>query len=122
VEDEMNQWTNAKLCDVANLILGAILFFSPWIFAFPAGSQSPNAFASGIVIVVLSIAALAAYAVWEEWVNLVVGIWVLISPWLLGFQATTAMTVHVIIGILVAVLAAIELWLMHQNPPTQSAA
>jgi hypothetical protein len=31
------------------------------------------------------------------------------------------MTVHVIIGILVAVLAAIELWLMHQNPPTQSA-
>ncbi|CAN7747678.1 SPW repeat protein [Rhizobium leguminosarum] len=122
MEDDVNQWTNAKLCDVANLILGAILFFSPWIFAFAAGPQSQNAFASGIVIVVLSIAALAAYAVWEEWVNLIVGVWVLVSPWLLGFPATTAMTVHVIIGILVAVLAAIELWLMHQNPPTQSAA
>ncbi|TKB76767.1 MAG: hypothetical protein E5W81_14995, partial [Mesorhizobium sp.] len=59
---------------------------------------------------------------WEEWVNLVVGLWVLASPWVLGFQATTAMTVHVVIGILVAVLAAIELWMMYQNPPTQSAA
>src|ERR1700692_1407062 len=36
-EDIMNQWTNAKLCDVGNLILGGILFFSPWIFKFPAG-------------------------------------------------------------------------------------
>jgi len=123
MEDEMNnQWTNAKLCDVANLILGAILFLSPWIFAFAAGPQSQNAFACGIVIVVLSIAALSAYTIWEEWVNLVVGLWTIVSPWLLGFQATTAMTVHVIIGVLVAVLAAIELWMMHQNPPTQSAA
>lgn len=38
----MNQGTNAKLCDVANLILGAILFFSPWLFAFAAGPQSQN--------------------------------------------------------------------------------
>src|SRR5947207_671076 len=102
MEDEMNQWSNAKLCDVANLILGAVLFFSPWIFAFAAGPQSQNAFASGIVIAALSIAALSAYAVWEEWVNLIIGLWALVSPWLLGFQATTAMTVHVI-GIVVAV-------------------
>ncbi|WP_214473715.1 SPW repeat protein [Mesorhizobium sp. dw_380] len=118
----MNQWSNAKLCDVANLILGAILFFSPWLFAFAAGTQSQNAMGSGIVIFVLSIAALSAFAVWEEWLNLVVGLWVLVSPWVLGFQATTAMGVHVVIGVLVAVLAAIELWMMYQNPPTQSAA
>ncbi|AEH86912.1 SPW repeat protein [Mesorhizobium opportunistum] len=118
----MNQWSNAKLCDVANLILRAILFVSPWLFAFASGTQSQNAMGSGIVIVVLSIAALAAFAVWEEWLNLVVGLWVLVSPWVLGFQATTAMSVHVVIGVLVAVLAAIELWMMHQNPPTQSAA
>ncbi|MER9327875.1 SPW repeat protein [Mesorhizobium sp. M0488] len=118
----MNQWTNARLCDVANLILGGILFFSPWMFAFAAGPQTQNALGSGIVIFVLSVAALAAFAVWEEWVNLIVGLWVLASPWVLGFQATTAMSVHVVIGILVAVLAAIELWMMYQNPPTQSAA
>jgi hypothetical protein len=117
----MNEWSNAKLCDVANLILGAVLFFSPWIFGFDAGVQSQNAWVSGIVIAALSIAALAAFAVWEEWLNLIAGLWVIVSPWILGFQGTTAMTVHVVIGIVVAVLAAIELWLLYQNPPREAA-
>lgn len=118
----MNEWTNAKLCDVANLILGAILFFSPWMFGFAAGAQSQNAYVTGIIIAVLSIAALAAFAVWEEWLNLIVGLWAVVSPWVLGFQGTTAMSVHLVIGILVAVLAAIELWMMYQRPPPQTAA
>jgi short subunit fatty acids transporter len=117
----MSEWTNARFCDVANLILGAILFFSPWIFTFEAGVQSQNAYVTGLVIAVLAVAALAAFAVWEEWLNLIVGLWAVVSPWILGFQGTTAMTVHVVIGILVAILAAIELWMMHQNPPQAAA-
>lgn len=117
----MNEWSNAKLCDVANLILGAFLFLSPWIFTFPTGTQSQNAWISGIIIAVLAIAALAAFAVWEEWLNLIVGLWVAVSPWVLGFQGTTARTVHLIVGLLVAILAAIELWLMYQQPPRQTA-
>jgi hypothetical protein len=117
MEDVMENWTNAKLCDVANLILGAILFFSPWMFGFDAGRASENAHIAGIVIAVLAIAALAAFATWEEWLNLIVGLWTLVSPWVLGFQGTKAMTVCVIIGIAVAILAAIELWILSQNPP-----
>ncbi|WP_342729054.1 MULTISPECIES: SPW repeat protein [unclassified Bradyrhizobium] len=114
----MENWTNAKLCDVANLILGAILFLSPWLFKFDAGTVSTNAHIVGLVMAVLAIAALAAFAVWEEWLNLIVGLWAMVSPWVLGFQAmTTATTVHVVIGIAVAALAAIELWAMSQHPP-----
>ena len=83
--------------------------------------RSENATIAGIVIAVLAIAALAAFAVWEEWLNLIVGLWVLVSPWVLGFQGTTAMTVQVVIGAAVAILAAIELWLLSQNPPRLSA-
>ena len=75
----MDNWSNAKLCDVANLILGAILFFSPWMFGFDAGKVSENANITGIVIAVLAIAALAAFAIWEEWLNLIVGLWALVS-------------------------------------------
>jgi hypothetical protein len=113
----MENWTNAKLCDVANLVLGAVLFVSPWIFGFDAGAATQNAMIVGIVMAALAIAALAAFAVWEEWLNLAVGLWALISPWVLGFQGTTAMTVHVVIGVAVAALAAIEIWLTTQNPP-----
>jgi hypothetical protein len=118
----MNEWSNAKLCDVANLILGAILLVSPWIFGFPSGAASQNAFVSGIVIAAISIAALTAFAVWEEWLNLILGIWVLVSPWVLGFAGTTAMQVHIVIGVIVAVLAALEIWLLYQRPPRRTAA
>jgi hypothetical protein len=67
---------------------------------------------SGIIIAVLAVAALAAFAVWEEWLNLIVGLWAVVSPWVLGFEGNrTAMTVHVIVGALVAILAALEIWL-----------
>jgi SPW repeat len=118
MEGIMENWTNAKWCDVANLILGAILFFSPWMFGFDTGRASENAHVAGLVIAVLAVAALAAFAIWEEWLNLVVGLWTLVSPWLLGFEgAATAMRVHVAIGAAVAILAAIEIWIMYQNPP-----
>jgi hypothetical protein len=122
MEGAMENWSNAKLCDVANLILGAILLFSPWIFGFDSGKVSQNAIIAGIVIAILAVAALAAFAVWEEWLNLIVGLWVLVSPWVLGFEGVTkAMTVHVIIGIAVAVLAAVELWMISQHPPRLTA-
>ena len=35
----MNEWTNAKLCDVGNLILGVILFASPWLSSFQLGTK-----------------------------------------------------------------------------------
>jgi SPW repeat len=118
MEGVMENWKNARLCDVANLILGAILFVSPWIFGFDGSRAAENANIAGIVIVVLAIAALAAFAVWEEWLNLIVGLWTLISPWVLNFHTNTkAMAVCVIIGIAVAVLAAVEIWITTQTPP-----
>ena len=117
----MENWTNAKYCDVANLILGAFLFLSPWIFGF-GGTAAENANIAGIVIAALAIAALAAFAVWEEWLNLIAGLWTLVSPWVLSFQADTkAMTISVIVGAAVAILAAVELWMMSQLPPRLTA-
>ena len=121
-EVAMQKWRNEAFFDVVNLILGGWLFLTPWIFGFASGAAGWNAWILGIAIAVVAIAALSAFADWEEWVNLVLGLWVLVSPWVLNFQANaTAMHTHVIIGIIVAVLAAIELWLVHRNPPQVTA-
>ena len=109
------EWKNERACDALNLILGGVLFLSPWMFGFAAGAASQNAVISGVVIAVLSMAALSAFAEWEEWLNLAVGLWLLVAPWVLGFTATTAMSVHIMIGVIVAVIAAIELWLTHHG-------
>ena len=85
-----------------------ILFFSP-SFSFSAGAPwqttSPKI---GLLVALLSMAALAAFAVWEEWLNLVAGLWLVVSPWLFGFQNSDAMTLHVVIGGIVAALASLE--------------
>ena len=106
----MDDWSSAKLGDVANFILGMILFFSPWLFGLSAGAQWQTASIIGF-IAVSSIAALAAFAVWEEWVNLGAGLTLIVSPWLLGFQDSSAMAIDAVIGAMVALLAAIGVWL-----------
>lgn len=109
------EWKRERVCDVLNLLLGALLLLSPWIFGFASGVETQNAVISGIAIAVLSIAALAAFAEWEEWLNLIVGLWVLVSPWALGMAGGTATTVHFIVGAVVAIIAAVELWMTHHD-------
>jgi hypothetical protein len=111
----MDEWSSVRLCDVANLLLSAVLFFSPWLFDLSAGAQWQTASTVGTLIAVLSIAALAAFAVWEEWLNLVAGLALIASPWLLGFQDSQAMTINVAIGISVATLAAFEAWFLREG-------
>jgi SPW repeat len=112
----MSEWSSAKLCDVVNLLLGMILFFSPWLFSFSAGAPwqttSPKI---GLLVALLSMAALAAFAVWEEWLNLIAGLCLVLSPWLLGFQNGDAMTLHVAIGTIIAALASFEVWLAYAS-------
>jgi hypothetical protein len=116
-EEDMDDWSSVRLCDVVNLILGGVLFFSPWLFDLSSGAQWQTASIVGIIIAVLSIAALAAFAVWEEWFILIAGIGLIVSPWLLGFQNSDTMMINVAIGAVVTVLAAFEVWLTRENRP-----
>jgi len=103
--------------NIVNAIAAAFLFASPWLFGF-AGEQAAswNAWISGLLIAGLALAAVAALQEWEEWANLVLGLWVAAAPWLLGFAGiANALWTHVGVGLAVALLAAVELWLIYQD-------
>jgi hypothetical protein len=107
--------TSDRIPDWLNLILAVCLFVSPWVLGF-AGEQTPSwdAWVCAVVIGVFSIAALVSFAEWEEWVNLVVGVWLVISPWVLGFSTLAAATwTAAVIGISVVAIAAWEIWTAH---------
>jgi hypothetical protein len=117
------KWRNDAIVDAINLVLGAFLFLAPWIFAFSSDAARQSAWYAGFVIAFVAFMELVEFAEWTEWVNLTVGIWVVASIWALGLYAeTTAMWVHLIVGLVVAILAAIELWLAHRRPPRRRAA
>lgn len=108
--------------NVGNLILGAILFISPWLLEFRAeGYATWNAWITGgIIAIVALMAAIQAYE-WEEWVNFLAGWWALVSPWLLGFSEVASATwTHVAIGVIVTVLASGELWRIFGSSGTRS--
>ena len=43
---------------------------------------------------------------WQDWANLVLGLWLVLSPWILGFSGTSSATWNaVILGLLVGLLA-----------------
>jgi ABC-type uncharacterized transport system permease subunit len=107
------------ILDIYNLVLGAFMFVSPWLFAFAHSTAGLDARASGAAIAAASIAALLVFAEWEEWLTLVAGLWLVASPYALGFQHTTAMHLSIGIGLAVSYLAALDLWLMHYRPQTE---
>ena len=107
-----------KAQDWINLVLAVVLFVSPWIMGFAAETAPAwNAWIAAIVLGVLAVATLAVFAQWEEWANLVVGLWLIVSPLLLGFAANAnAMWTHVVLGALVVVVSAWAVWDERQHP------
>lgn len=104
--------------DWANLVLAVLLFLSPWILGFSAEQYAAwNAWISAVVVAALAIGAISAFQEWEEWLSLIAGIWVVVSPWVLGFTAITIATwTHVVLGLLIAAAAAWEIWEVRHQP------
>ena len=74
--------------DLYNLLLAVVLFASPWFFAHASRTAGLDLRLSAVAVIILSIAAMIAFSTWEEWINLALGLWLVVSPWLLGFAHT----------------------------------
>jgi hypothetical protein len=119
--ERVNPWQ-----DWANVVLAIWLFISPWILQFgrnvaqsttaPAagtaaatvtpvasgGMAAWNAWILGIIIFLVAVSAMGRFALSQEWANLLLGIWVFVAPWVLGFVALSAAAWdHWIVGVLV---------------------
>jgi hypothetical protein len=103
--------------DWINLVLAVVLFVSPWAFGFAGETGAAwNAWICGIVIAVLAVLALVKFAEWEEWIAAALGVWLIISPWVLGFAAmATALWTHIVLGVVIAALAVWRGWQVHQG-------
>lgn len=122
-----NRWQ-----DWATTILAIWLFISPWVLNFGGSGQGGtvgapgapgagaaggaataalgnavwNAWILGVIIFLVSVSALSRMEFWQERINAVLGIWVFIAPWVLGFTALAAAAWdHWIVGALVFLIA-----------------
>lgn len=90
---------------IINLILGAWLIVSAWFLNYSSGAIW-NQEILGIIVVVLSLIRLAAPSQqWASFLNGVAGIWLIIAPFIIGFQHSVAYWNSIIVGIIVAWIA-----------------
>jgi len=103
--------------DLYQLVCAALLFASPFLFAFSHAKSGTDDIISALLVGASSLAALVVFREWEELINLVLGLWILASPWVLHFQVPAATHINVGVGLVITYMAALELWLIHYNTP-----
>lgn len=102
--------------DWLNLTLGVWLFAAPF-FGLSAvdGVAAWDGYVFGSIVALLSAGALLKPQAWEEWTNLMVGLWLIAAPFAIGFATEPNPTWnHVIVGI---VIAGDALWAVLARPP-----
>jgi hypothetical protein len=112
-------WRKQSILDLYKLVFAVFLFLAPWLFAFQYQPARSDSWVTGLLLILAALAALVAYDDREELVMMVVAIWVLVSPWVLRYPHAAAMKVHIGVGLVVAYLAALELWLMRYEGRNQ---
>jgi len=111
---EHRQWE-----DWASMGLGLLIVISPWLTERPPTEAALlNTMIVGLLVLCIGALELAFLRRWEEWIELALGVWLVISPWLFGYSQLALITsAHVVLGALVAAIAALELW--QDRNPTQ---
>lgn len=97
--------------DPLNALIGAWLALSPWVLGFQH-QMAPMASSVivGLALIAASLGAMIVPRAWEEWSQAGLGLWMIVSPWVLGFSSQMdIMRVAVVSGIVVLALA---LWVL----------
>ncbi len=106
--------------DWANAIIAVWFFISPWVLQFGAGAPAAtgdaattgvlgavqaaawNAWVLSVIVFLVAISAISRMDFWQEYVNIVLSIWIFIAPWVLGFAMLSgAAWDHWVVGVLI---------------------
>lgn len=104
------QQTSVRTASGLDVLAAIWLIFAPFILGYSGVTAAVwNDIIVGIVIGVLAISRTTREGVkvaWPSWVNVILGIWLIFAPFILGYSTNTAALWNdIILGIIVAVLA-----------------
>lgn len=99
--------SDTRWCNRATVLLGAYLFWAPWVFGTSADKvSSANAWIAGVCLVVAALrATIISEPLTTELTKVALGAWLLASPFVLGFAGSGAAWSAWIVGALIVALA-----------------
>jgi hypothetical protein len=110
-----------RVQDWAILVLAVWLFISPWVLQFggslPAAGAANgplvevsrsawNAWVLGVIACLVALSAIGRVETWQGYINMILGVWIFVAPWALGFTPLwRAGWDHWIVGALIFLIA-----------------
>jgi hypothetical protein len=108
----------ARYASGLNVLLGIWIIASPFVLAFTDNTTALwNDIIVGAVVLILGLVRLEGTRItsWASWGNLILGIWLVIAPYILTYSdLTKALWNDIVLGIAVAILAAWSIFSTHQ--------
>jgi hypothetical protein len=100
--------------DPVNAVLGAWLVLSPWALGFSGDAVAMGNFVVvGALLVAAALGAIFLPRAWEEWTESVLGLWLVVSPWLIGYSVLeNAKADAILSGLVILTLA---LWALQDE-------
>jgi hypothetical protein len=103
--------------DWLNLVLGIWICVSPWALNFTDNASATRiAVAVGFLIIVSEVFTFWALRSLEEWINVLLGAWLIISAWLLDISPSITKIDFIVSGVAVVLLAVYEIWDARRHP------
>jgi hypothetical protein len=76
--------------DGLEVLIGLWLLASPFVLGYIELELAVlNAIILGVFIAVTAFFVIVRFEVWEDWVDMAVGLWLVASPWVIGFASPT---------------------------------
>ncbi len=107
--------------DWINVLLGAWLILAPFLgIGGISDVAAINSYLTGTAVAIFAIAALVRPQVWEEYTNMVLGLWLILAPFALGFTNLAGpFWNQVIVGLLIGGTA-LGVTMQKSTPPTST--
>lgn len=108
--DQDNRLGLAKTASGLNVILGIWLVIAPLVIYFASPAALWNEVIVGVILFALALSRTSALRItWPSWVNLVLGAWLIIAPFVLGNNNSSAVWTQVISGAVIGLVAFLSL-------------
>ena len=89
-----------------NILAGLWLVVAPFILSYASQGNIWQEVLFGAIVIVLGLTRLGMPEnTWPSWTNFVVGLWLIIAPWVISGTTTAAKWNEAIVGIIIAILA-----------------
>ena len=91
-------------------LLGLCLCISPGPLRFDAEPTATYASVlTGVLLICVEVITVSTFRIWEEWINVAIGVWLIAAPWVLNLSGGVVTANFVGVGAVVLALALYEL-------------